>query len=528
MPNVVKYNTSTESLSLRKGNFYLGIGDVGKGPTSSTGFYNGINPPSGGYTIYLNKASGGPSIYTASNDAGLISLTNQIAGTSYTGVQQCFVYFAGQSDKIVVNENYPSIITSGLTISLDGNFVSSYPKSGTTWYDNSVSANNGTLTNGPTFDSVSNSIVFDGSDDLVSVSNSASIEFTSGSVEFWIYNQSTGAGQYEFLCKHSQFGSSNGWGIFVQSNNVYFYLKGAAGEFRQIATSITANRWTHFICYFQTTEPALTIYKNGVSVSNGGSATTIATNNYEFRIGSSNDGWWSKWAGKMSTVRYYNYILSNSQILQNYYQGPVTTGNVELYLDAGNLVSYLSGDTTTYSLTGSLGGTLLNGTGFDTKNGGSYVFDGTDDGISSTANLPGMSTFTIEFFIKFENQPNFASHQILYTVGDNVGLEYEVSSKQIYMWNGSVNRANTTFNINTWYHVTWTSQSGSTIVYVNGVLDNSFGTFRGIGNGFWNIGYFGAGRRMKGNLGLMRIYSKVLTAAEVAQNFNAQRDRFGI
>ena len=164
MPNVVKYNTSAESLSLRKGNFYLGVGDVGKGPTSSTGFYNGINPPSGGYTIYLNKASGGPSIYTASNDAGLISLTNQIAGTSYTGVQQCFVYFRGQTDKMVVNKNYSPIITNGLFYNFDGSFLPSYPQSGSSWYSIGTSGVTGSLRNGPTFVTYGG-LNFDGSDD---------------------------------------------------------------------------------------------------------------------------------------------------------------------------------------------------------------------------------------------------------------------------------------------------------------------------------------------------------------------------
>jgi hypothetical protein len=42
MPNAIKYNTSAETLALKKGNFYIGTGDVGKGPTSSTGFYNGL------------------------------------------------------------------------------------------------------------------------------------------------------------------------------------------------------------------------------------------------------------------------------------------------------------------------------------------------------------------------------------------------------------------------------------------------------------------------------------------------------
>ena len=79
MANAIKYNLSAETLALKKGNFWIGTGDVGKGPTSSTGFYNGLEPPSGGFTIYLNKASGGPSIYTVSNEAQLTALTNSIS-----------------------------------------------------------------------------------------------------------------------------------------------------------------------------------------------------------------------------------------------------------------------------------------------------------------------------------------------------------------------------------------------------------------------------------------------------------------
>jgi hypothetical protein len=135
MPNAIKYNTSAETLALKKGNFYIGTGDVSKGPTSSTGFYNGINPPSGGYTIYLNKANNGPSIYTVTSDAQLITLTNQIAGASYTTANQCLNYFATQTDKMVLNNNLPTVVTDNLSMYLDANNVSSYPQTGTVWYD---------------------------------------------------------------------------------------------------------------------------------------------------------------------------------------------------------------------------------------------------------------------------------------------------------------------------------------------------------------------------------------------------------
>ena len=167
MSNPIKYNTSAETLALKKGNFWIGTGDVGKGPTNTTGYYNGITPPSGGYTIYLNKATGGPSIYTCSNDTELVNLTNTIAGTSYTTANECLVYFAGQTDKMVLNRDYEGIVTDGLVLNLDAGFTPSYPKNGTTWYDVGGTYN-GTLTNGPTFSTDGGgSIVFDGVDDYV-------------------------------------------------------------------------------------------------------------------------------------------------------------------------------------------------------------------------------------------------------------------------------------------------------------------------------------------------------------------------
>jgi hypothetical protein len=175
MSNPIKYSTGTESLALKKGNFYIGTGDVGKGPTSSTGYYNGITPPSGGYTIYLNKETGGPSIYTASNDSELIGLTNSIAGTSYTTANECLVYFAGQNDKVVLNRDYEGIVTDGLILNLDAGFTPSYPRSGTTWYDNTLSGVTTSLINGVTFDGNENqSLYFDGSNDYSDVTKNLS------------------------------------------------------------------------------------------------------------------------------------------------------------------------------------------------------------------------------------------------------------------------------------------------------------------------------------------------------------------
>ena len=135
MPNPVKYNTSPETLALQKGNFYIGTGDVNKGPTSISGYYNGITPPSGGYTIYLNKAVGGPEIYTCANDTELVTITNKVIGTSYTTAYECLNYYYSQNDKIIVNYDYPSIVTDGLARGFDDTFTVSYPGVGSSISD---------------------------------------------------------------------------------------------------------------------------------------------------------------------------------------------------------------------------------------------------------------------------------------------------------------------------------------------------------------------------------------------------------
>jgi hypothetical protein len=191
MPNPIKYTTGTETLALKKGNFYIGTGDVGKGPSDVTGYYQGISPSEGGYVIYMNRegAPGDLSYHVAANDNELISFTNNLAGQSYTTVNECLVYYAGQSDKVVLNRNYEGIVTDGLVLNLDAGFTPSYPRSGTTWYDVSGS-NNGTLTNGPTFDSGNGgSIVFDGVDDysFTGYQMPAQSNTTSFAWNIWIY-----------------------------------------------------------------------------------------------------------------------------------------------------------------------------------------------------------------------------------------------------------------------------------------------------------------------------------------------------
>ena len=67
------------------------------------------------------------------------------------------------------------------------------------------------------------------------------------------------------------------------------------------------------------------------------------------------------------------------------YTGPdIITDGLQLAIDAGSTRSYSGSGTSVSSLKGSINGTLINGVGFNSANGGTFTFDGIDDYIDYT------------------------------------------------------------------------------------------------------------------------------------------------
>jgi hypothetical protein len=146
-PNFIRYSTTPDGKSIRAGNYSIGVtSGVTYGPTSTTSYWSGISPPTGGYTLYENKSANGPSIRVPINSATLIDYANRLySGSSITTEAGALVYFNSLNTVICVNKDYEEIVTSGLTALIDAGFTPSYPKSGTTIYDLSGNGANGTL-----------------------------------------------------------------------------------------------------------------------------------------------------------------------------------------------------------------------------------------------------------------------------------------------------------------------------------------------------------------------------------------------
>lgn len=334
MPNAIKYSASAQTLALKKGNYWIGTGDVGKGPTSTTDYWNGITPPSGGYTIYLNKASGGPSIYTAANDSQLISLSNTIAGQTFATAAAALDWYNGQTDKMVFNRDYESIVTNGLVLNLDAGFTPSYPTTGTTWYDVSGNSTNQSLVNGPTFNSLNGgSIVFDGADDS-GLQYSPNLSSASGTktVLCWCWPDSTGpSNTYTGLVAwggRSNASPSDSLLLCLNTNAATWYVGSAYwyNDYNPSILPVNKNAWNMVgIISRQQSVPnsnnttLICGNSNGLNYDTGTSDPnkSISTTNVNLSIGST-DIISRAFKGRISNVLIYNRELSTSEISQNF------------------------------------------------------------------------------------------------------------------------------------------------------------------------------------------------------------------
>jgi hypothetical protein len=209
-----------------------------------------------------------------------------------------------------------------------------------------------------------------------------------------------------------------------------------------------------------------------------------------------------------------------------------------LNLDAGNLSSY-SGSGTTWTDVSGLGnnGTLTNGPTYSSANGGSIVFDGTNDYV--TINQTLSTPFTITGFVRYTDQAktlntfiNTNPHTVLAISLNRTGT----GDIYVYIGNGSSWLAtpaiisSTNMIVNQWYQVSFTTTGSGSTLYLNG---NSVGTSIYSPSGWGSTYYLGtiiiaSGEYLRGNIANTQIYNRALTASEIQQNYNALATRYGL
>jgi hypothetical protein len=217
----------------------------------------------------------------------------------------------------------PRIVTSGLVLALDAADKNSYPGSGTAWSDLSGNANNGTLTNGPTFNSANGgSIVFDGTNDYVAITppSTSLINWYTGNytIQCW-FNGTTftnSSNNGSSLCGNADPATSTEYWSFgpINTNKIKWYYY--SGVINNIISNSTVSTNTWYNIAFTKISTTLTIYINGLlDISTTLSVIPQSSVSYPFIIGSVANG---RFNGKVSSLCIYTQGLTSTEILQNY------------------------------------------------------------------------------------------------------------------------------------------------------------------------------------------------------------------
>lgn len=231
------------------------------------------------------------------------------------------------------------------------------------------------------------------------------------------------------------------------------------------------------------------------------------------------------------------------------YNPRIVTDGLVLCLDAGNVKSYPGSGSTWYDLSGQgNNGVLTNGPTYNSANGGSLVFDGTDDYISlgksfiSTGEIgTGDISYTLEAWFKYSGTPgDTTSGWSLIGNADQYGIGMQLIVNKInfgYRSNSNFD-SNGVLSQNTWYHVICTREAGNSSylnrIYINGELDTIYNTsnYLTVSNTTAEMQIGWADTRItgryNGNIAIAKLYNTHITDAQAKQNFNALRGRFGL
>ena len=213
----------------------------------------------------------------------------------------------------------------------------------------------------------------------------------------------------------------------------------------------------------------------------------------------------------------------------------VTDGLVTL-LDAGNSKSYSGSGTTWKDLSPNKQDAIMNSSpAFTTSDGvACFDLDGTDDYFEIANHINVSPAVTASCWVK-SNTTNWNDTGWLMSKRNQFLLHPAINSKyfQWYVHPGGFQATSyndTSFDITQWHNWTGTYEGTNLTVYRNGkqvATRTVSGTLTSSTSSLY-IGFDFGTRFGDAKIAYCMVYNKALTAAEVKQNFEAMRGRFGL
>ena len=432
-----------------------------------------------------------------------------------------------------------SIITQNLAIWIDANNSSSYGGSGTAITDLSGNSRTQNLAAASQYTMLNGVKCFDCNSNSITAASIGPTLPTSGFTYVCWANMKSSTADYRTLYRSSP--SSHAILINTGTNTLGMW----DGTFRSAGYDVSslANVWVQWTVVGDSS--GQTFYINGIQV--GTTTQTVSGNSHWYTGGIIN----TQNFGYIANMELYTSKLTQEQILQNYYnqlstfQLPnIVTSGLVLWYDPDISASYPgSGSTITNLANTSLPGTLSNITYTDPY----FSYNGSNSQVTIADNAllePGSGDWTMEVWVnqsvstgsqtilgKFD--PGGASGDISYAIrvlNGNVRADYS---------NGSafVSTSNYTLTTGNWVQLVYvfTNVANNNIItYVNGVQQaTTTHSFASILNTTANLylGSYNGGEYAQwfnGRIGVTRLYNTALSAANVLQNYNADKGKYGL
>jgi len=465
----------------------------------------------------------------------------------------------------------PNIVAKDLQFAFDAANPKCYPGSGNALFSLAGNGITGTLENGPTVNTnLAGYFAFDGSDDFISTNFQPNFDYITVNVWFWSGAFST-FGTNTCVVANSQV-SSPYPSFDIRKRNtgalqLQFAISSSGSEIGQEIGFI--NDYTWYNVQFTYDGSTVKCWLNGVQTVSYSISGTLRSSTSNLFIAKN-----PAFAGRnaaiyVSQVFIYNRALTDSEIARNYaatksrytYKEDIIRDNLILNIDPASALSYPGSGTVVADISGyNYHPTLINGPTLAGSGAtSSFLLDGSNDyiQISSAYTHTFNAGVTVDVWVKLNSS---ASYGRLLDISDGAGTNTCYLS--IFRWGASSevvleSRSSTTQGTQNGIRTTTSPISNGTIqnftfvigpgttdavspesprIYLNSILQSS--TLYGSQNNFvpyvvnkyaW-IGRsaFAADAYLGANIYAYKIYNRALSAAEIKQNFQSLRGRYGV
>lgn len=464
----------------------------------------------------------------------------------------------------------PSIVVDGLQYALDVANPKCYSGSGNTTFDLTGRVLPGALTNGPTYNSnLGGFLSFDGTNDYLAVPDSNLLDLGANfTISAWIkLNDLTTAQQSIFnsldVAINSQtkgialvWWRDNLYGVNPKSLMLQFGMAGWAWNvYSSDANTINDLNIHHVVVSVSaanTNNPTISFYLDGIlkTTTWWGQSTKTAINyssdTSAIRVGHLYTPGDPNYANTFANVNVYNLqvykkALSAAEILQNYnanrgrylYNSDIATNGLILNLDPGNYISYPGSGSILYDVSGNGRTHTMTSIGYSSANNGTILYTAnsySSTSMGSTINVQG--PWSVDIWLKYTSN-SYAGSTFAISNGASSVWQFAIRSNtgDIWTYGGTTQLTYPLPVVGVWNHYVLSVSSNILKLYINGTLyatkavtsqtggasDFVIGDYRANNSG--NENYLGF-------IGPVKLYNRVITQAEVTQNYDTFRGRF--